>query len=69
MVIVTYLDPVLLNVLACPCDRHSPVTQDGDRLVCDYCQAAFPIRDGIPVMLLEEATPGPSGQVGVAASS
>lgn len=60
------LDPVLLEVLACPCQRHAPVTADEAAAVitCDVCATTFPIRDGIPVMLLEEATPGPRG-VGV----
>jgi hypothetical protein len=30
-------------------------------LVCTRCRTSFPIRDGIPVMLLDEATPGPGG--------
>ena len=60
------LDPVLLEVLACPCQRHAPVTADEAAAVitCGVCATTFPIRDGIPVMLLEEATPGPNG-VGV----
>lgn len=61
------LDPVLLEILACPCERHEPVAPDeaAEALVCTYCRTSFPVRDGIPVMLLEEATPGPAG-VGVA---
>jgi uncharacterized protein len=57
------LDPFLLEVLACPCGQHSPVTPDpeGQRLVCRRCETQFPVRDGIPVMLLEEAIPGPGG--------
>jgi len=30
-------------------------------LVCTYCSTAFPVRDDIPVMLLDEAEPGPNG--------
>jgi uncharacterized protein YbaR (Trm112 family) len=61
------LDPVLLQILACPCERHEPVEPDDatQALVCAYCRTSFPVRDGIPVMLLEEATPGPAG-IGVA---
>ena len=59
------LDPLLLDVLACPCPRHAEVEQIDDGLRCTVCEAVFPIRDGIPVMLLDQATPGPSGVVGV----
>lgn len=58
------LDPVLLRVLACPCEHHAPVTPEGDpttALVCTRCQTSFPVREGIPVMLLDDATPGPHG--------
>ena len=51
------IDERLLNVLACPADHHAPVEQRGETLVCTECGLAFPIRDGIPVMLLDEATP------------
>ncbi len=57
------LDPLLLEILACPCERHEPVRPDEQReaLVCTYCSTAFPVRDDIPVMLLDEAEPGPNG--------
>jgi uncharacterized protein YbaR (Trm112 family) len=62
------LDPGLLEILACPCEHHAPVrpepaaqaTSTG-ALVCTRCRTRFPVRDGIPVMLLAEATPGPAG--------
>lgn len=60
------VDPILLEVLACPCPAHAPVEPVDAGLRCTVCQAVFPVRDGIPVMLVEEATPGTSGQVGVA---
>lgn len=63
------LDPVLLDVLACPCPQHAPVSEVPDGVLCSHCQAVFPIRQGIPVMLLEAATAGPSGTVGVAEPS
>ena len=56
------LDPVLLEILACPSDDHAPVRVDADRgmLVCTSCGRGYPVRDGIPVMLLDEAVlPGP----------
>lgn len=59
------VDPLLLEVLACPCPQHAPVAEVAGGLRCTACEAVFPVRDGIPVMLLDQATPGPSGVVGV----
>jgi uncharacterized protein YbaR (Trm112 family) len=65
------IDPELLELLACPSDDHAPLREevraDGSDLVCTYCGSRFRIDDGIPVLLLDEATPGPNG-LGVAAS-
>ena len=57
------LDPALLEILACPDTHHSPLTLDVEaaELLCTTCDRAFPIRDGIPVMLVDEARPLPSG--------
>ena len=44
----------LLEILVCPVD-HGKVNPDGDYLVCAQCGRAYPVRDGIPVMLIEEA--------------
>ncbi|MDH7568532.1 MAG: Trm112 family protein [Armatimonadota bacterium] len=50
-------DEKLLEILACPaCDTRPPVKLKEDRLVCVECRRAYPIRDGIPVLLVEEAT-------------
>jgi hypothetical protein len=51
------LDPVLLEVLACPCPEHAPLRVDAaaSRLVCTKCERSFEVRDGIPIMLLDEA--------------
>lgn len=48
------LDPWLLERLVCPASRQ-PVRQEGAELVCDASGLAYPIRDGVPVMLIEEA--------------
>lgn len=50
------LDPELLEILACPACK-SPVRESGDRIICTKpgCGLKFPVRDGIPVMLVEEA--------------
>jgi uncharacterized protein YbaR (Trm112 family) len=51
------IDQKLLDILACPLCKTS-VKEDGDRLVCTQCGRRYPVRDGIPVMLIEEAEPG-----------
>jgi hypothetical protein len=64
------IDPALLELLACPSDDHAPLrddTRDGaDVLVCTVCQTVYPIQDGIPVLLRDDAVPGPNG-IGVPA--
>jgi hypothetical protein len=60
------LDPQLLEILACPSDDHAPLRPgtpadpDADTLTCTACGRQFPVTDGIPVLLLDEATT-PSG--------
>lgn len=56
------LDPTLLEILACPDDKQPVIYQkegDAERLTCTKCGKRYPVRDGIPVMLIDEATPGP----------
>ena len=49
-------DPKLLDILACPqCKGDLTMTPEKDGLVCDACKLFYPIKDGIPVMLIEEA--------------
>ena len=48
------LDPELLSILRCPLTR-SPLRQEGDFLIAETGGLAYPVRDGIPVMLVEEA--------------
>ncbi len=60
------LDPGLLDVLACPSPDHAPLEVVGDpadpvALRCSYCGSSFPVHDGVPQLLLDEATPGPRG--------
>jgi uncharacterized protein len=50
------VDKELLEILACPVDK-APVREEGDRLVCTKCGRRYPVRDGIPVMLIDEAEP------------
>lgn len=48
------LEAEFLKRLACPACKK-PLDQDGDRLVCNQCRRRFPVRDGVPVLLLDEA--------------
>ncbi len=45
----------LLDILACP-DCHEPVVEEGETLVCQGCGLIYPVRDGVPIMLIDEAT-------------
>ena len=56
------IDPALLEILACPACK-TPVALQAERLVCAQCARRYPIREGIPVMLIEEAEGGPSATV------
>lgn len=50
------MDPKLLDILVCPlCKGPLVYLKDRQELVCKPDRLAFPIRDGIPVMLEEEA--------------
>ena len=47
----------LLEILACPaCKAKVELKQDGSGLKCISCKRVYPIRDDIPVMLIDEAT-------------
>jgi len=46
----------LLEILACPkCKGDIKLTENEDGLICEKCKLLYPIRDGIPVMLIDEA--------------
>ncbi|MEH6791764.1 Trm112 family protein [Parasphingorhabdus sp.] len=50
------IDPELLEILVCPMTR-TPLIHDADKgeLVSEAAGLAYPIRNGVPVMLVEEA--------------
>jgi uncharacterized protein YbaR (Trm112 family) len=50
------VDKQLLEIMACPACL-SPVVEQGDRIICQgkQCGLRFPIRDGLPRMLISEA--------------
>ena len=50
------IDPKLLEILVCPlCKGPLVYRKDAAELVCKGDRLAFPVRDGIPVMLEEDA--------------
>jgi uncharacterized protein len=59
---MSLIDPQLAAILVCPVDK-ADLTEDEEasRLVCSACGRRYPVRDGIPVMLVEEAEGGPDG--------
>lgn len=50
------VDPTLLEILACP-NCRSPLRADeaASELVCTNCGFAYPVRDGVPHLLVDEA--------------
>lgn len=52
------LPPALLEILVCPRCRGALEHREAESsLVCGACGLRYPIRDGIPIMLIDEATP------------
>lgn len=55
------LDPQLLEMLACPSPDHAPLRvgtpadPDAEALTCTSCGREYPVVDGVPVLLLDEA--------------
>ncbi|MCB1562478.1 MAG: Trm112 family protein [Alphaproteobacteria bacterium] len=54
----TDIDPKLLEILVCPLTK-APLRYDREaqELISDQAKLAYPIRDGIPIMLPDEARP------------
>ncbi len=48
------IDKKLLEILACPACK-SEVILKNNKIVCTKCKRAYPIKEGIPIMLIEEA--------------
>jgi uncharacterized protein YbaR (Trm112 family) len=50
------LDPSLLELIVCPaCQPTLAVDETAEELVCSGCGLAYPVRDDIPVLLVDEA--------------
>jgi uncharacterized protein YbaR (Trm112 family) len=57
------VDPKLLEILVCPLTK-GPLIYDRERqeLISEQANLAYPIRDGIPIMLVDEARPLDDGR-------
>ena len=55
------IDPELLEIMVCPACHGSLEPPEESGIACGRCGRVYPIRDGIPVMLVEEAGPPRSG--------
>ncbi len=54
------VDQELLDILACPqCKTKVELVKSDTALKCNTCKRVYPIKDDIPVMLLDEATVEP----------
>lgn len=52
------LSKELLEILVCPkCKKDVSLTEKEDGLACQTCKLVYPIKDDIPVMLIDEAVP------------
>ena len=51
------IDKELLDILACPSCKGD-VEEQNEKIVCRQCGLKYPVRDGIPVMLVDEAEKG-----------
>ncbi len=52
------LDPALLEILVCPrCRGELKHQVDPPSLICENCRLLYQIREGIPILLIDEARP------------
>lgn len=51
------IDKELLAILACPACKADVELKD-EKIVCTKCKRKYPIKDGIPIMLIDEAEQG-----------
>ena len=60
------LHPELLEILACPDAHHTPLVYDepGQTLTCPECGRVYPIIDGLPELLLEDASRSEATEAG-----
>ena len=48
------IDKELLDILACPA-CHADVQEEKGKIICFKCHRLYPIKEGIPVLLIDEA--------------
>ena len=52
------VDKELLDILVCPkCKGDIRLNDENNALMCDACKLSYPIKDDIPIMLIDEAAP------------
>lgn len=52
------LSQQLLAILVCPkCKGELDYRPEESRIICHNCRLSYPVRDDIPIMLIDEATP------------
>ena len=52
------IDKELLDILVCPkCKGDLEISAKEDSLICKACKIQYPIKDDIPIMLIDEALP------------
>lgn len=57
---MSMLDPTLAAILVCPVDKADLIEDEvAMRLECTECGRRYPVRDGIPIMLVDQAEGGP----------
>ena len=57
------IDPFLLSILVCPqCRGPLTLSEEMAGLSCSACRLLYPVKDDIPVMLVEEALPVEKGR-------
>lgn len=57
---MSLIDPILAEILVCPVDKADLIQDvDAQRLQCTQCGRRYPVRNGIPIMLVDQAEGGP----------
>lgn len=57
---MSLIDPTLAEILVCPVDKADLIQDvDAQRLQCTQCGRRYPVRNGIPIMLVDQAEGGP----------
>ena len=56
---MSLIDPVLAQVLVCPVDKADLIEDEpAQRLECTRCGRRYPVKEGIPIMLVDQAEGG-----------